>query len=135
MKRISMSTVIDGKATAQAVRNEIAQVIASAAAEGVRPPGLAVVIVGENPASQVYVRNKAKQSREAGFLSRKLELAVSISQTELLRIIHELNADSTIDGILVQLPLPSQIDEQTVLLAIDPSKDVDGFHPVNAGRL
>jgi methylenetetrahydrofolate dehydrogenase (NADP+)/methenyltetrahydrofolate cyclohydrolase len=130
-----MVQIIDGKATAQVVREEIGREVAAATARGVRPPGLAVVIVGENPASQVYVRNKAKQSLEAGFLSRKIELADTAPQSELLRIVQELNADPVIDGILVQLPLPRHIDEQAVLLAIDPDKDVDGFHPVNAGRL
>ncbi len=130
-----MPTIIDGKATGGKIREEIAQEISAATAKGVRPPGLAVVIVGENPASQVYVRNKAQQSQAAGFLSRKIELSADTAQQELLRVVHDLNADPVIDGILVQLPLPKHIDEQAVLLAISPDKDVDGFHPVNAGRL
>ncbi len=128
-------TIIDGKATAETIKNELAVTISQAVAAGHRPPGLAVVIVGENPASQVYVRNKAKTSAELGFHSVKIELPAGISEDELLATVNQLNNDPRVDGILVQLPLPKHISEDKVILAIDPDKDVDGFHPVNAGRL
>jgi 5,10-methylene-tetrahydrofolate dehydrogenase/methenyl tetrahydrofolate cyclohydrolase len=97
-------------------------------------PGLAVVLVGDDPASQVYVRNKMRQTLEAGMRSFDHVLPASTSQDDLLALVARLNADPLVDGILVQLPLPPQIDAQTVIEAIDPAKDVDGFHPVNAGR-
>ena len=129
------ATLIDGKATAKTIREEIAQEVAHAVAEGHRPPGLAVVLVGSDPASEVYVRNKEKSSREAGLKSVKIELPADTTQEVLLARVRELNEDPTIDGILCQLPLPDSLDENEVILAIDPDKDVDGFHPVNAGRL
>ena len=104
------------------------------AAHGV-VPGLAVVLVGENPASAVYVRNKSKQTVEAGMRSFDHRLAEDAPEAEVLALVEKLNADPAVHGILVQLPLPKQIDSQKVLNAIDPAKDVDGFHPVNAGRL
>ncbi len=127
--------LIDGKVTAAAIRAEISEEVHSATAAGRRAPGLAVVLVGSDPASQVYVRNKRLACEQAGFHSIQLDLPESTSQEELLARIAELNADPAVDGILCQLPLPSQIKEEAVIHAIDPDKDVDGFHPINAGRL
>lgn len=129
------ATIIDGKATAQAIREEIAMKVAEAVGQGRRPPGLAVILVGENPASQVYVRNKEAASKEAGFHSVKIVLPAEVNQVQLLDEVAQLNEDPAIDGILCQLPLPKQIQEEAVIMAIDPDKDVDGFHPINAGRL
>jgi methylenetetrahydrofolate dehydrogenase (NADP+)/methenyltetrahydrofolate cyclohydrolase len=129
------ATIIDGKATAEQIRVEIAEEVAGLTGQGRRQPGLAVVLVGENPASVVYTRNKQKASQEAGFHSVKLDLPADTTQEKLLATIEELNTDPGIDGILCQLPLPAQCSEEEVILAIDPDKDVDGFHPINAGRL
>ncbi len=130
-----MTQLLDGKALAATLRSEIAgQAAAFAAAHG-RPPGLAVVLVGDDPASQVYVGSKVKQTAEVGMRSVEHRLPASTGQAELLALVDALNADDAIDGILVQLPLPPQIDAGLVLNRIDPAKDVDGFHPVNAGRL
>ena len=127
--------IIDGKAFALALRGRIAtQVTAFVAAAG-RPPGLAVVLVGEDPASAVYVRSKGKAVKAAGMEGFEFRLPAEVSQEELLALIDRLNADVNVDGILVQLPLPPHIDERVVTTRIDPDKDVDGFHPVNAGRL
>ncbi len=127
--------IIDGKAFAAGLRARIAiQVQAFAAAAG-RPPGLAVVLVGDDPASAVYVRSKHKAVREAGMEGFEYRLPADVAQAELLALVERLNADVNVDGILVQLPLPKHIDEQAILTRIDPDKDVDGFHPVNAGRL
>ncbi len=119
---------------AASIRAEVKERVASLKKSGLTP-GLAVVLVGEDPASQVYVGMKNKEATEAGFLSRQITLPADTSQDELLGVVSGLNADPEIHGLLVQLPLPDQIDEATVLLAIDPAKDVDGFHPVNVGRL
>jgi methylenetetrahydrofolate dehydrogenase (NADP+) / methenyltetrahydrofolate cyclohydrolase len=127
--------VIDGKAFAEGVRSRVAAEVAELKSRHGLTPGLAVVLVGENPASQVYVRNKAKQTVEVGMASFEHKLARETSQAELLALVKRLNADSAVNGILVQLPLPAQIDPQAVLDALDPAKDVDGFHVVNAGRL
>ena len=129
-----MATIIDGKAIAAKIRGEIAADAASLKARGVTP-GLAVVLVGENPASQVYVRSKAKQTVEAGMRSVEHKLPDTTSEQELLALVQALNNDPGVDGILVQLPLPSHINADRVIEAIDPDKDVDGFHPMNAGRL
>jgi methylenetetrahydrofolate dehydrogenase (NADP+)/methenyltetrahydrofolate cyclohydrolase len=130
-----MTMLLDGKALAATMRREMAgQVTAFAAAHG-RPPGLAVVLVGDDPASQVYVGSKVKQTSEVGMRSVEHRLGAGASEAELLAVVDQLNADDSIDGILVQLPLPAQIDAMRVLNRIDPDKDVDGFHPVNAGRL
>jgi len=126
--------LIDGKAVAADLRTSIAAEVAQLASQGLRP-GLAVVLVGEDPASQVYVRSKAKQTVECGMASFEHRLPVETSQADLLALIAALNADDRVDGILVQLPLPPQIDSNLVLRAIDPSKDVDGFHPVNVGLI
>ncbi|HEX8662716.1 MAG TPA: bifunctional methylenetetrahydrofolate dehydrogenase/methenyltetrahydrofolate cyclohydrolase FolD [Beijerinckiaceae bacterium] len=126
--------IIDGKAIAETLRARVRDAVAGLAAAHVTP-GLAVVLVGENPASQVYVRAKTRQTLEAGMRSFDHALPAATTEDELLALVHRLNADREVDGILVQLPLPAQIDAQRVIDAIDPQKDVDGFHPVNAGHL
>jgi methylenetetrahydrofolate dehydrogenase (NADP+)/methenyltetrahydrofolate cyclohydrolase len=127
--------LIDGKAFAASLRSRVAEAAARFAAGQGRPPGLAVVLVGEHPPSAAYVRSKAKATVEAGMESFEHRLAADVSQGQLMALVDELNADPTVDGILVQLPLPPHVDELAVLLRIDPDKDVDGFHPMNAGRL
>ncbi|GAB0149570.1 bifunctional methylenetetrahydrofolate dehydrogenase/methenyltetrahydrofolate cyclohydrolase FolD [Marichromatium sp. PS1] len=127
--------LLDGKSIAADIRQQIKTRVDALLAAGQRAPGLAVVLVGENPASQVYVRNKRKACAEVGFRSELHELPASTTQDELLALIDRLNADASIDGILVQLPLPEQIDEALVTERILPTKDVDGFHPYNVGRL
>ena len=127
--------VIDGKAIAAALRASVGEAAADLRKRQDLQPGLAVVLVGEDPASAVYVRNKGKATIEAGLNSIEHKLPDSISEADLLALIAKLNADDAVDGILVQLPLPDHIDADLVLNAIDPDKDVDGFHPVNVGRL
>lgn len=127
--------LLDGKSIAADLRQTIKVRVDTLLATGVRPPGLAVVLVGANPASQVYVRNKRTACAEVGFHSVMHELPDAASQTELLALIDQLNADPAIDGILVQLPLPAHLDETAVTERILPTKDVDGFHPYNVGRL
>ena len=127
--------IIDGKAFAEGLRARLATEVAALKAQHGFVPGLAVVLVGEDPASQVYVRNKAKQTSEVGMASFEHKLTKETGQAELLALVERLNADPKVNGILVQLPLPKQIDPQAVLDAIDPAKDVDGFHVVNAGKL
>ena len=127
--------IIDGKAFAAGLRARVAELVPAFRAKAGRVPGLAVVLVGEDPASAVYVRSKGKQTREAGMESFEHKLPAETSQEALIALVDRLNADPAVDGILVQLPLPRHIDEQAVLVRIDPDKDVDGFHPVNAGRL
>jgi methylenetetrahydrofolate dehydrogenase (NADP+)/methenyltetrahydrofolate cyclohydrolase len=129
------ATIIDGKAFAAGLRARIADGVTAFRAEAGRAPGLAVVLVGEDPASSVYVRSKGKATREAGMESIEHRLPADVPAEQLLALVATLNADPAIDGILVQLPLPKHIDEQAVIAAIDPDKDVDGFHPINAGRL
>ncbi len=129
-----VARIIDGKALAADLRGELAPRVAALAARGVRP-GLAVILVGDDPASHVYVRNKARACAETGVDSRHVALPGSVDQQELLAAIATLNADSTVHGILVQLPLPAQLDAERVLEAIAPQKDVDGFHPMNMGAL
>ena len=129
------ATIIDGKAFAAGLRARIADGVTAFRARAGRAPGLAVVLVGEDPASNVYVRSKGRATREAGMESIEHRLPADVAAEELLALVATLNADPTIDGILVQLPLPKHIDEQAVIAAIDPDKDVDGFHPINAGRL
>jgi methylenetetrahydrofolate dehydrogenase (NADP+)/methenyltetrahydrofolate cyclohydrolase len=129
------ATIIDGKAFAAGLRARIADGVSAFRAQAGRAPGLAVVLVGEDPASNVYVRSKGRATREAGMESIEHRLSADVPAEDLLALVATLNADPTIDGILVQLPLPKHIDEQTVIAAIDPDKDVDGFHPINAGRL
>lgn len=131
----SKATIIDGKVFAARVQDEVAAGVAALATGHGVTPGLAVVLVGEDPASSVYVRNKARRTLEAGMRSLEFKLPAETGEAELLARVAELNADPAVDGILVQLPLPAQIDAQKILAAIDPAKDVDGFHVVNAGRL
>jgi len=127
--------LLDGKTTAAAIRTEVRDEVARQKALHGRAPGLAVVLVGQDPASEVYVRNKVKACEETGIVSRKLTPPENIKQVDLEALILELNADPDIDGILVQLPLPLGLESQSILDLIDPCKDVDGFHPVNIGRL
>ena len=126
---------IDGKAAAAALRARIGDQVAAFRETVNRPPGLAVVLVGDDPASSVYVRSKGKATIEAGMHSVEHRLPDSVSEDELLELVGELNHDPAIDGILVQLPLPAQIDDSRVIASIDPAKDVDGFHVENAGKL
>ncbi|KJY85209.1 methenyltetrahydrofolate cyclohydrolase [Vibrio galatheae] len=126
---------IDGTLISQTVRSEVAARVKARKEAGLRAPGLAVVLVGEDPASQVYVGSKRRACEEVGFVSKSFDLPATSTEEELLALIDELNDDSEIDGILVQLPLPAGIDTTHVLERIHPEKDVDGFHPYNVGRL
>jgi methylenetetrahydrofolate dehydrogenase (NADP+)/methenyltetrahydrofolate cyclohydrolase len=127
--------ILDGKAIAAEVRAQVAEEVKRIAPKLGRQPGLAVVLVGQDPASEVYVRNKARSTVEAGMASFEHKLPADTSEAEVLALVQRLNADPTVDGILVQLPLPKQIDSTRVLNSVDPVKDVDGFHPMNAGKL
>jgi len=127
--------IIDGKAFAETLRNKLAAEVATLKEKHGLNPGLAVVLVGEDPASKVYVRNKGEQTKAIGMASIEHKLPISTTQEELLALIDRLNKDPKVNGILCQLPLPKQIDPQAIINAIDPDKDVDGFHVVNAGRL
>jgi len=127
--------ILDGKAAAAAIRAEVAAGVRELTAAGKRPPGLAAVLVGDNPASQVYVGSKIKASAEVGIASRTLRRPATLAEEELIALVDDLNADDEVDGILVQLPLPRGIDERRVIARVSPDKDVDGFHPLNAGRL
>ena len=126
---------IDGKAFAANLRGKVGELAAAFEAKAGRKAGLAVVLVGEDPASQVYVRSKGKQTVEAGMASFEHKLPAETPEADLLALVEQLNTDSAVDGILVQLPLPKHMDEQKVISAINPDKDVDGFHVINAGRL
>ena len=126
-----MARIIDGKALAAGIREQIK----TEAAVLPRQPGLAVILAGEDPASQLYVRNKVKDCEECGFFSRRFDLSADASEEVLLGILNKLNADSRIDGILVQLPIPKQMDEKRIIETISPEKDVDAFHPLNVGRM
>ncbi len=130
-----MTRLLDGKAVAAEIRAEVAAGVRDLAAAGARPPQLVAVLVGEDPASEVYVGSKVRGCAEVGMLSRTLRLSAGASEPELLAALDELNGDDSVDGILVQLPLPPQIPARRVLERISPQKDVDGFHPVNVGRL
>ncbi|MCX7323305.1 MAG: bifunctional methylenetetrahydrofolate dehydrogenase/methenyltetrahydrofolate cyclohydrolase FolD [Hyphomicrobiales bacterium] len=130
-----MTTLLDGKALAQTMRGALKEEVAAFTVRHGRPPGLAVVLVGNDTASQVYVGSKVKQTEEIGMRSIEHRLAADTGEAALLALVDRLNADPGVDGILVQLPLPAQIDAEKVLNRIDPAKDVDGFHPVNAGKL
>ena len=132
---MDLAILIDGKALAAKLQGELAEKTARLTEETGVVPGLVVIIVGENPASQVYVRNKERSAIAAGFRSEVVRLPETIQQHELLELIEQYNQDPLWHGILVQLPLPKHIDDEAVLLAIDPAKDVDGFHPLNMGRL
>ena len=134
--RLTMSAqIIDGKSLAASIREQIRERVVRRASNGLRAPGLAVILVGDDPASQVYVRKKIESCKEAGVISSAHELASTTTQEYLLDLITALNHDPSIDGILVQLPLPAHINSTIVIEAIEPSKDVDGFHPYNIGRL
>ena len=133
--RLMAAQRLDGKALAATMRVEIAARVAARTAAGKRPPGLAAVLVGEDPASQTYVRNKNKACHDAGIASAVHTLPAATTQAQLLTLVAQLNADHAVHGILVQLPLPKQIDEGAVLRAVSPAKDVDCFHPENAGLL
>lgn len=126
-----MAIIIDGKKVASDIKNDIIR----QSAELPRQPGLAVILIGDDPASRLYVNNKEKDCIECGFFSREYKLDVSTTEDELLAIINELNNDESIDGILLQLPIPEHINEKRVLEAIKPDKDVDAFHPVNVGKM
>ena len=126
--------VLDGNKIAAEIRAEVATEVKNLAAAGVRP-GLAVILVGNNPASEIYVRGKAKSCEELGIYSEKHTPSAAVSTEELLELVQDLNRREEIDGILVQLPLPPQVDSKKILMAVDPAKDVDGFHPVNVGFL
>ena len=130
-----MAQIIDGKALAAKLQGQLAEKTAKLKEETGLVPGLVVILVGDNPASQVYVRNKERSALAAGFRSEVVRVPETITQAELLDLISKYNQDPAWHGILVQLPLPKHIDEEAVLLAIDPEKDVDGFHPLNMGRL
>jgi methylenetetrahydrofolate dehydrogenase (NADP+)/methenyltetrahydrofolate cyclohydrolase len=127
--------LIDGKSIAAQIRQSVKQAVQCRLTAGMRPPGLAVIQVGSDPASQVYVASKRKSCQEVGFVSKAYDLPADTRQVQLLALIDELNDDPAIDGILVQLPLPAEIDPETVIERIHPDKDVDGFHPYNIGRL
>ena len=129
------ANIIDGKAIAKQVRSAVAERVSERVANGLRAPGLAVVLVGLDPASQVYVGSKRKACEEVGFISKSFDLPAQTSEEELLALIDELNNDGEVDGILVQLPLPEGLDAEKILERITPHKDVDGFHPYNIGRL
>ena len=130
-----MYTLIDGKATGKAIRDRIRETVEERIRKGLRVPGLAVVIVGDDPASQVYVRNKHKACEEVGFLSSVYRLDADTTEDELLALVDALNRDDEIDGILVQLPLPRHLSASKVIAAIDPKKDVDAFHTENVGKI
>ncbi|ARU56303.1 methenyltetrahydrofolate cyclohydrolase [Oleiphilus messinensis] len=127
--------LIDGNAIARSIREDIGKAVQARLEKGQRAPGLAVVLIGNDPASSVYVRNKINACKDTGFISKNIERAEDITQPELEAIIDDLNQDDTIDGILVQLPLPAHLDANAILERIAPNKDVDGFHPFNVGRL
>ena len=128
------ATVLDGTAVAKAIKDEVASEVTSLALRGLRP-GLAAVLAGNDPASQIYVSNKVKTCEQLGLYSEKIELPETTTTGEMLGLVRELNSREEIDGILIQLPLPKQVDTPLVLNSVDPAKDVDGFHPVNIGRL
>ncbi|EIQ82289.1 UNVERIFIED_CONTAM: bifunctional methylenetetrahydrofolate dehydrogenase/methenyltetrahydrofolate cyclohydrolase [Streptococcus canis] len=130
-----MTEIIDGKALAQKMQSELTAKVKQLKQEKTIVPGLVVILVGDNPASQVYVRNKERAALAAGFKSETVRLSESICQEELIAVIERYNEDETIHGILVQLPLPNHINDKKIILAIDPKKDVDGFHPMNTGHL
>ena len=130
-----MAKIIDGKAISASIREEIKAEVSARVESGLSRPGLAVIIVGEDPASQVYVRNKKKGCEEVGFYSEVYELPADTKQEELNALVDKLNADEKIHGILCQLPLPKHLDENEVILRIDPKKDVDAFHPYNVGKI
>ncbi len=130
-----MAQIIDGKAVSAQLKEEIRQEVAQITAQGERPPGLVAILVGDDGASRTYVNAKEKACEDLGFYSQVLRLPAEITQEELLEEVAKLNADERVDGFIVQMPLPRHIDEQKIIEAIDPAKDVDGFHPVNVGKV
>lgn len=130
-----MTQLLDGKTLASQIQADLATTIQALTAQGHRPPGLAVIMVGDNPASAAYVRNKERACSRVGMVSYGQHLPATVAQSEVAALIQQLNADPLVDGILVQLPLPDHLDAVALLLAIDPDKDVDGLHPINLGRL
>ncbi len=134
-KTVSMPLILDGKSLSEVIREDISRQIREFLEKGYREPTLAVVLVGDDPASKVYVNNKKKACQKVGIRSVSYELPANTTTQELLELIAQLNVEEEVDGILVQLPLPPHIDQQEVILAISPKKDVDGFHPENMGRL
>src|SRR6185503_13049007 len=133
LRRGMTAKILDGTSVAAAIKQEVAREVAEFSARGMRP-GLAAVLVGDDPGSQIYVSGKVKACDELGLYSEKIDLPSSTTTAELLSLVRELNARDEIDGILIQLPLPKHVDSALVLNAVDPAKDVDGFHPVNIGR-
>ncbi len=127
--------IIDGKKISAEVKDEIKQEIDKIISKGLRPPHLTAVLVGDDPASWAYVKNKERTSKKLGFTSSLLHFNKDITEKELLEVVNSLNHDKTVDGYIVQLPLPAHIDEQKIIMAIDPDKDVDGFHPMNLGKM
>jgi len=132
---IMTASLIDGKAIAQQLRSSVKEKVSARLAQGLRAPGLAVILVGSDPASEVYVGSKRRACEEVGFVSRSYDLPITTSEEKLLALVAELNNDDAIDGILVQLPLPATIDANLIIESISPNKDVDGFHPSNVGKL
>ncbi|HEY3176696.1 MAG TPA: bifunctional 5,10-methylenetetrahydrofolate dehydrogenase/5,10-methenyltetrahydrofolate cyclohydrolase [Candidatus Polarisedimenticolia bacterium] len=130
-----MSRILDGRGAAKQIRAEIASEVAAMRAAGIEPPCLAAVLVGDNPASSIYVSNKVKACTQAGIIPREIRLPSTTTQMELLALVRELSRSGDVDGILVQMPLPAGIDPRAIIAAIDPARDVDGFHPINVGRL
>jgi methylenetetrahydrofolate dehydrogenase (NADP+) / methenyltetrahydrofolate cyclohydrolase len=128
-------TLLDGKLLSENIKSELAAEVALIKQQGGRAPHLVAVLVGDNPASEVYVANKIRSCEQVGFRSTMIRHTADLSQTELLHIVQDLNNDAEVDGFIVQLPLPKHINEEKITLAIDPKKDVDGFHPVNFGRM
>ena len=127
--------IIDGKATAAEIKAEIAAEVQNIVAQGGKRPHLAAILVGHDGGSETYVRNKVRACEQCGFLSTLIRYEADVTEDELLRCIEKLNHDVTVDGFIVQLPLPPHIDEQKIIMAIDYRKDVDGFHPINVGRM
>ena len=130
-----MAQLLDGKTLSQHVRTDVQRAISEWTDAGHPAPHVSVVLVGDNPASQAYVRGKERDAAEVGIESRTLRYDADLSEADLLEVVHDLNADASVDGVLVQLPLPDHVDDRKVIDAIDPAKDVDGFHPANLGRL
>ncbi len=135
MSTDTAAQILDGQALAARLRGELKAVMTNRLAANLRPPGLAVILVGDDPASEIYVKHKGRDCQEVGFKSETRHLSATTTQTELMDMIDELNADDTIDGVLVQAPLPRHLDARAVTERISPNKDVDGFHPYNVGRL
>ena len=130
-----MANLLDGKATSMAIEAELTEAVNARLEKGLKRPHLAAVLVGDNPASRAYVGHKVKACARVGFDSTLIEKPTDITQEELLGVVHTLNQDEAVDGFIVQLPLPDHIDDQAILEAVSPTKDVDGFHPVNAGKM